>query len=109
MYRVRFSELAVEGSVVRTLAALLRRERVVVGCALLGFALAGVCAGVAGVRGSWSVPPEGRLLDALKFEVGVGIYFLTLAMMLPLARMSERGRRWWVGWTAVCRPCRIKV
>ena len=84
----------------RTIAALLRRERIVVGCALLAFALATVCAAVAAGRGSWSVPPEGRLLDATKFEAGVGIYFLTLAALLPLSGMSGRGRRRWVAWTA---------
>lgn len=88
-------------SPVRMLLALWRRERVVVACAGLAFALAAVCAGVAAARGSWTVPPEGRLLDALKFEVGVGIYFLTLAALLPVAGMSERGRKWWVTSTAV--------
>lgn len=96
----KFADLAEGDSVVRTIGALLRRERAIVACALLAFALAAVCAGVAAARGSWSVPPEGRLLDAFKFEVGVGIYFVTLAVLLPLADMSALGRRRWVGWTA---------
>ena len=75
------------------------RERLVVFCGLLAFLLAGACLGAALVNGSWHVPPEGRLLDTVKFEVGVGIYFLTLALLVPLAGMTERGRRWWVAWT----------
>ncbi len=71
------------------------------GCALLAFALAAVVASTAAVRGSWSVPPEGRLLDAFKFETGVGIYFLTVALLVPLSGMPARARRRWVGWSGI--------
>ncbi|CAN5688847.1 hypothetical protein BH24ACI5_BH24ACI5_11550 [soil metagenome] len=96
---LRFADVSKAGSVSGTLLALWKRERLVVACGLLAFLLAGVCLGVAVTTGSWHVPPEGRLLDALKFEVGVGIYFLTLALLVPFAGMTGRGRRWWVAWT----------
>lgn len=86
-------------SIAGTLLALWKRERLVVGCGLLAFLLGGVCLGVAVANGSWHVPPEGRLLDAVQFEVGVGIYFLTLALLVPFAGMTDRGRRRWVAWT----------
>jgi hypothetical protein len=88
-------------SVLRTLWALWRRETALTGCAALAFALAGVCLLVAAARGSWSVPPEGRLLEAAKFEVGVGIYFLTLALLVPLSGMTARARRRWIRASAV--------
>jgi hypothetical protein len=95
---LRFADVKAR-SITATLLALWKRERLVVFCGLLAFLLAGVCVGAALVNGSWHVPPEGRLLDAVKFEVGVGIYFLTLALLVPLAGMTARGRRWWVAWT----------
>lgn len=97
----RFADVRHGNSVPAMLLSLLRRERVLTGCALLAFALAGVCAAAAAVRGSWSVPPEGRLLDAFKFEAGVGIYFLTLTLLLPLSGMGSLARMRWVRWSAV--------
>lgn len=96
---IRFADVSNAGSITGTLLALWQRERLVVACGLLAFLLAGVCLGAALTTGSWHVPPEGRLLDALKFEVGVGIYFLTLALLVPFAGMTDRGRRRWVAWT----------
>lgn len=98
---VRFADVVYGNSMPRMLLSLWRRERVLTGCALLAFALAGVNVAAAAARGSWSVPPEGRLLDAFKFETGVGIYFLTIALLVPLSGMTPRTRRRWVGWSAV--------
>jgi hypothetical protein len=84
------------GSVLRTLWALWRRETALTACAALAFSLAGVCLLVAAARGSWNVPPEGRLLEAAKFELGVGIYFITLALLVPLSGMTPSARRRWV-------------
>ncbi|HXH06629.1 MAG TPA: ABA4-like family protein [Vicinamibacterales bacterium] len=95
---LRFADVKTR-SITATLLALWKRERLVVACGLLAFLLGGACLAVAAAKGSWHVPPEGRLLDAVKFEVGVGIYFVTLALLLPFAGLSERGRRWWVAWT----------
>ena len=82
-----------------TVLPLFERERILTALTLLAFGFAGVILAVAAVRGSWSVPPEGRLLDAFKFEVGVGIYFLTLALLVPRAGMPPRAHRRWVAWT----------
>lgn len=98
---LRFGDVAREPSVIATVLALWKRERLLVGIAGAAFVLAGVCALTAALHGSWHVPPEGKLLDALKFEAGVGIYFLTLALLLPFAGMSARGRRLWLVFTAV--------
>jgi hypothetical protein len=64
----------------------------------VGLALGVACALVAAVNGSWLVPPEGRLLEAAKFDVAIGIYLLTLALLLPLAGMSVRARARWLRW-----------
>ena len=95
---LRFADIKAR-SVTGTLLALWTRERLVVACGLLAFLLAGVCLGIAVAGGSWHIRPEGRLLEAVKFEIGVGIYFLTLALLVPFAGMTERGRRRWVAWT----------
>ena len=39
--------------------------------------------------------PEGKLLDAATFCFGVGLYVLTVAMLLPLAGYSDTARRRW--------------
>ena len=73
-----------------------RIERPVATLALAAFALAALCALAAAAHGSWRIPPEGRLADALRFEVGVGIFMLTLALLLPIAGLSTRMRRAWL-------------
>lgn len=95
---LRFADIKAR-SILGTLLVLWKRERLVVACGLMAFLLAGICLGVAAARGSWHVPPEGRLLEAVKFEIGVGIYFLTLALLVPFAGMTARGRRRWVAGT----------
>ena len=39
------------------------------------------------------------MLEAAKFDAALGVYLLTLALVLPLAGFSAKGRRRWVGWT----------
>jgi hypothetical protein len=41
------------------------------------------------------IAPEGELSKAVSFNVAVGIYALTIALFVPLARFSPRGLRWW--------------
>jgi hypothetical protein len=41
------------------------------------------------------VPPEGKLLDAATFTFGVGLFTLTIALLLPLAGYSPPARRRW--------------
>ncbi len=106
---VRFADFARDNSIIATVVGLWKREPVLIAIACAAFLLAGVCAAVAAMRGGWSVPPEGRLLEAFKFELGVGIYFLTLALLLPLAGMSPRGRLRWLAWTQVVAAYFISV
>lgn len=89
------------GAAVRTAAAgalgLLRRERALTATALLGLALGAGCAVAIGIRGTEAVGAEGHLRKAMTFDVAVGIYLLTLVMLVPLARFSRRGGRVWRG------------
>jgi hypothetical protein len=71
-------------------------EPALVGLGLLALALGAVCAVAALVNGGWFVEPEGRLMDALRFEVGSGIFFLTMAVLVPLAGFTTVTRRRWV-------------
>src|SRR5918996_6013381 len=52
-----------------------------------GLGIALLCLITAVVRGS-SIPPEGKMLDAATFPFGVGLFILTLALLLPLAGFS---------------------
>jgi uncharacterized membrane protein YidH (DUF202 family) len=49
-------------------------------------------------RGGAPFPPEGDLQKAATFDIAVGIYLVTVALLLPEARFSERGRRRWIAW-----------
>jgi hypothetical protein len=59
-----------------------------------GLVLAIVCLVGVAVRGRF-VPPEGKLLDAATFCFGVGVFTLTVALLLPLAGYTPPGRRRW--------------
>jgi hypothetical protein len=63
-----------------------------VGAAGLVFSL--VCLVAVAVRGRF-IPPEGKMLDAATFCFGVGVFTLTIALLLPLAGYSPPGRRRW--------------
>jgi hypothetical protein len=65
---------------------------VVVGVA--GVVLAGVCLIAVAVRGRF-IPPEGKMLDAATFCFGVGVFTLTVALLLPLAGYTATARRRW--------------
>ena len=86
-------------NVIRTIKSLYREERWIWRTALLGLALGGVCLVAMAVHGP-RIEPEGTLYKAASFDVAVGIYLLTIALMVPLAGFSERGRRIW-RWTLV--------
>jgi hypothetical protein len=59
-----------------------------------GLVLASVCLVGVAVQGR-HVEPEGKLLDAATFCFGVGLFTLTVALLLPLAGYSPAGRRRW--------------
>jgi hypothetical protein len=87
------------GAAVRTAAAgalgVFRRERALTAVAVLGIVLGIGCAVAIGVRGTQLVGAEGHLRKAMAFDVAVGIYLLTLVMLLPLARFSRGGLATW--------------
>ena len=56
--------------------------------------LAAVCLIAVAMRGRF-VPPEGKMLDAATFCFGVGVFTLTVALLLPLAGYSPVARRRW--------------
>ena len=64
----------------------------VVGVAGIGVAL--VCLVGVAVHGRF-VPPEGKMLDAATFCFGVGVFTLTVALLLPLAGYAPEARRRW--------------
>lgn len=68
------------------------RGLVVVGAA--GLVVSLLCLISVAVRGSF-IPPEGKMLDAATFSFGVGIFALTIALLLPLAGYSGAARRRW--------------
>lgn len=72
-----------------------RRERALTAVALLGIVLGLGCAVAIGVRGTQLVGAEGHLRKAMAFDVAVGIYLLTLILLLPLARFSRGGLITW--------------
>jgi hypothetical protein len=59
-----------------------------------GVVLALVCLVAVAVRGRF-IPPEGKLLDAATFCFGVGVFTITVALLLPLAGYAPTPRRRW--------------
>ena len=81
---------------IRVVRLRLEWEPALVGLGLLGLVLGAACAVAALLNGGWFVEPEGRLMDALRFEVGSGIFFLTTAALVPLAGFTAGARLRWV-------------
>ena len=59
-----------------------------------GVVLALVCLAGVAVRGRF-ITPEGKLLDAATFCFGVGVFTITVALLLPLAGYAPTARRRW--------------
>jgi hypothetical protein len=70
------------------------RERSLFGLGMSGLMIALLCLVAAGVRGSF-IPPEGKLLDAAAFAFGVGLFILTIGLLLPVAGYTQPARRRW--------------
>jgi hypothetical protein len=87
------------GAAVRTAVAgalgVFRREWLLTATGVLGLLLGAACAVAIGVRGTELVGAEGHLRKAMAFDVAVGIYLLTLVLMVPLARFSRGGLWTW--------------
>lgn len=75
----------------------LRHERALTAVSLLVIVLGVACAAAIGIRGGEAVGAEGHLQKAMSFDVALGIYLLSLVMLMPLARFSPRGRAAWRG------------
>jgi hypothetical protein len=87
------------------LAEIIRRMRaglgenlplVIMGC--IGIVLGLICVAVFLARGGAPIPPEGDLTKAASFDTAIGIYTITLALLVPEAGFSEKGRRRWMWW-----------
>lgn len=81
-------------SIRASLRTVFAEERLLVWTGVLGLALGLVNFLLIAWRGA-SVPPEGDLSKAATFDIAVGIYLLTLVLLLPAAGFKPRGRRLW--------------
>jgi hypothetical protein len=79
---------------VATARAVRVREPGLVAVGSAGLVLAGVCLAGVAIHGR-TLEPEGKLLDAAVFAFGIGVYTLTIALLLPLAGYSAMARRRW--------------
>lgn len=88
-----------------SLAEILRRTRarlnenrplVIMGCVGIGLGL--ICLAVLIARGGQPIPPEGDLTKSASFDTAIGIYAITLALLVSSAGFSDRGRKRWVRW-----------
>ena len=61
---------------------------------IAGIFIAVVCMVGVAINGR-VMEPEGKLFDAATFTFGVGVYTLTIAVLLPLAGFTPAGRRRW--------------
>ncbi len=78
-----------------SLSTVFKEERLLVWTGVLGVALGLFNFHFIAVRGGARVPPEGDLSKAATFDIAIGLYVLTLLLLLPAAGFSERGRRRW--------------
>jgi len=76
-----------------------KREPSLFWTGIVGLVLGVVGLVVFGVQGR-NIPPEGDVAKAVSFNLAAGVYLLTIALIVPLARFSERGGWRWRGWHA---------
>jgi hypothetical protein len=63
-----------------------------------GIVLGLICLAVLAARHGVPIPPEGDLHKPASFDIAVGIYLLTVTLLLPSAGFSERGKKRWARW-----------
>ena len=78
----------------RRLLSVFGEERALFRTALAGIVLGTLLFVYIAVNGR-AVPPEGDLFKAATFDIAVGIYVLTVTLLLPFAGFSPRGRAVW--------------
>ena len=81
---------ALRAELVTVIRTVVRREPGLVVVGVSGLVLAVVCMVGVAIRGRF-IPPEGKLFAAGTFAFGVGVYTLTIAVLLPLAGYSPTG------------------
>lgn len=80
----------------RLIGRLYAQERALLAAGLLGVFLSVVCLGAIAFRGL-IVEPEGNLFKAASFDGAVGIFLLTLGLIVPVAGFSRVGGAIWRG------------
>jgi hypothetical protein len=93
MYDTRMRS-AVEGT--KPAGKFFEGEKWLVLTGLLGFLLAGICAGWVLLYGG-PVSPEGNVSHAISFNAALGLFLLSTAAITPFSQMGTRGRsffRW---------------
>jgi hypothetical protein len=91
--------VGVDGKGMSGFQATVTKARPVFGLGVLGLTLSALCAMLALIRGNLVIGAEGDLTKAITFDGAVGVYFLTIGFFIPLAQMSARGLRRWLGWS----------
>ena len=74
------------------IAGTFAREPGLTAIGLAGLAVGSVCLVAVAALGR-SIAPEGKLLDAATFTFGVGVFMLTMALVVPLADCSDGAGR----------------
>jgi hypothetical protein len=85
-------------TVVGALAKAWARERSLSLAGVTGLVLGLVALGALFWHGR-IIKPEGDLARPLSFNVAVGIYCLTIAVLVPMARLAPRNQEMWRRWT----------
>jgi hypothetical protein len=80
--------------ITRVVGKLYEGERPLLGTGLLGLALGGVSFAGMAFHGP-IVEPEGSLYKAATFDIAVGLFLLTLALIVQAAGFTPRGRAAW--------------
>lgn len=83
-----------ESAVLDALRARMGEAPWVVGLGALGIALGVLCVLTGALRG-FEVPPEGDLWETATFDGAVGVFVVTMALLVPDAGFGRKGRRWW--------------
>jgi hypothetical protein len=86
------------GEILRRTKSRLTENRPLALMGLLGIVLGLICLAVLAARGGAPIPPEGDLTKSASFDIAVGIYLLTVTLLVSEAGFSDRGRRRWLWW-----------
>ncbi|QTN00967.1 hypothetical protein ERJ70_17740 [Sediminibacillus dalangtanensis] len=68
------------------------RERLLLFTGGIGLLLGGVCLFIVLFKGA-AIPPEGDLFKAVSFNVAIGVFLITTAILLPLVKMPDSKQR----------------